>query len=89
MERVDRSAQDPCQHQAEIKQIWRELLEHSLATFRRAALRCVEEHLKVQKNDAKVRNRLGQFLVRELAKVRSSQLHMLCDRFQLCYNELL
>ncbi|KAG6454719.1 hypothetical protein O3G_MSEX008829 [Manduca sexta] len=90
-ERVDRAERDPCQHQEEIKQLWKELLEKSLATLRKAAGQCIEEYLKVQNRsgDEKTRSKLEQFLAEEMSKIKSSQLDVLCDKFQQCYNELL
>lgn len=90
-ERVDRSGRDACQHQEEVKQIWRDLLEHSQQTLKKATHRCVNEYLREQRvtPDARVRDRLARYLVRELGKVHANQLEMLCDTFQLCYNELL
>ncbi|CAD0201077.1 unnamed protein product [Chrysodeixis includens] len=89
--RVDRSGRDACEHQDEVKQIWRDLLEHSLQTLRKATHDCVSSYLREQRvrPRAHVRHRLAQYLLRELGKARASQLHMLCDTYQLCYNELL
>ncbi|KAJ0178031.1 hypothetical protein K1T71_005854 [Dendrolimus kikuchii] len=87
--RVDRSGLDPCQHQEEIKQMWNDLLKKSLAGLRRASEKCVEEFVKVQNSDTRTMNKLTQFLTRELGKIKSNQLDVLCDNFQLCYNDLL
>ncbi|XP_049874448.1 uncharacterized protein LOC126372642 [Pectinophora gossypiella] len=59
-------------------------------SLRRAALRCVQEYLRVQQRAASPRQRAraAALLRRELGRVRSEQLALLCDSFQLCYSEL-
>ncbi|XP_028176005.1 uncharacterized protein LOC114364181 [Ostrinia furnacalis] len=88
---VARAGEDPCNNQAELKEVWRKLLEHSLSSLRDAAQSCIEEFLRSQNksHDRKARARLEQFLARELQRIKTGQLDMLCDRFQLCFNELL
>uniref|UniRef100_A0A2A4JVL9 Uncharacterized protein n=1 Tax=Heliothis virescens TaxID=7102 RepID=A0A2A4JVL9_HELVI len=88
-ERVDRAGRDACAHQEEVKQLWRALLEHAQSTLRAAARRTVAAQLAERAPAPRLRARLDQFLAHHLAKVRASQLTMLCDTFQLCYNDLL
>ncbi|KAJ2943483.1 hypothetical protein O0L34_g16590 [Tuta absoluta] len=122
-ESVQMKARDnPCEHQAEIREVWRALIDSSNEALRRAALACVEEHLRARahldddagrsrgrahldvdageskgrahlddagESKGRARSRASQLLRQELARVRSEQLVLLCERFQLCYSELL
>ncbi|CAH1638461.1 unnamed protein product [Spodoptera littoralis] len=90
-ERVARAGRDPCRHQREARELWRALLQHAERTLRDAARRTLHEYLRDQRVQprARVRAHLAQFLAKELAKVRANQLEMLCDKYQLCFNDLL
>ncbi|XP_059058002.1 uncharacterized protein LOC131851511 [Achroia grisella] len=88
--RVVRS-KTPCDQQLQLQNLWRQLLDRSLAALQRATTRCVDELLVETSLKEKIhaRRKLMQFLVGEMERIRSSQLDLLCDHFQLCYNELL
>ncbi|KAL0871553.1 hypothetical protein ABMA27_004088 [Loxostege sticticalis] len=88
---VARASNDPCENQEQLKEVWKVLLDSSLNSLRQACQSCIEEFLRSRgrSDDHKTKFKLGQYLVRELARIRSSQLDMLCDSFQLCYDELL
>nr|XP_021189404.2 uncharacterized protein LOC110375574 [Helicoverpa armigera] len=88
-ERVQRAGRDACAHQDEVKQLWRELLAHALRTLGAAARRTVAAQLRARPHAPGLRARLDQFLEHDLGKVRAAQLGMLCDTYQLCYNDLL
>ncbi|CAG9561542.1 unnamed protein product [Danaus chrysippus] len=78
---------DPCLRQDEIKQTWQSLLAESQNMLQRAAAASVQ---RVQRAiDSQAQRRLEETVARLVDTARSQHLDQLCDRFQLCYDELL
>ncbi|XP_075979149.1 uncharacterized protein LOC142978548 isoform X2 [Anticarsia gemmatalis] len=88
--RVDRSGRDPCEHQEEIKYLWKSLLDKSMMTLRRAMRHCIKAYLKEEGIPLKSKKgkEIAQFFVQELPHIKTKQLNVLCEKYQLCYDEL-
>ncbi|XP_032520965.2 uncharacterized protein LOC116772774 [Danaus plexippus] len=86
LNRLNRTG-DPCLRQDELKQTWQSLLAESQNMLQRAAATSVQ---RVQRAiDTPSQRRLEETVARLVATARSHHLDQLCDRFQLCYDELL
>ncbi|XP_073946973.1 uncharacterized protein [Choristoneura fumiferana] len=87
----ERTGRDPCRHQGELRRLWGAVLDASHAALRAAALRCVRQQLdhEGRARDSKLKNRVGQFLLKEFGRFRSQQLDLLCHEYALCYKDLL
>ncbi|XP_053606901.1 uncharacterized protein LOC128673223 [Plodia interpunctella] len=80
---------DPCSNQAELKRVWVQLLESSVTYLRAAVARSIAHFMKQTPSAQSKKAAVKQLVKNELARIKASQLDILCDKFQLCYNELL
>lgn len=87
---------EPCAHQRPLRAAWVHVLRAAQNILAKAARRVLHFHLATQARTGPDNNATAhaarhatKFLRRELAAVQFQQLQLLCEKFQLCYHDLI